>query len=351
MAQNGRTPKNRQDNEQDFHLMSTAPQPPQQTFTPRRVVVVGATGTAGRATTQALVAAGHHVTCIVRPETEGVVATGARLHFADITNAASLRDYGFAGEAFDVLVSCIASRSGAPVDARAIDHDANVTVLEQAKAAGVRHVVLLSAICVQKPLLEFQHAKLAFEEKLKSSGLGWSIVRPTAFFKSLSGQIARVQAGKPYLMFGDGQLTACKPISDRDLGRFMAQCIDAPERKNRVLPIGGPGPALTPLDMGREIFRLTGQPETFRKVPVALLDVIAGGLRLAGHVRPSLRAKADLAKIGRYYATESMLFLNPETQRYDADKTPEFGSDRLFDFYADVVAGRESVDLREQAVF
>ena len=331
--------------------MTTVPPLPHRDFTPRRVLVVGATGTAGRAATEALIGAGHHVTCILRPENEDTVATGARLHFAHVTNAASLRDYGFAGESFDVVVSCIASRTGAPADAWAIDHDANVVLLDQAKRAGVRHFILLSAICVQRPLLEFQRAKLAFEDVLRSSGLDWTIVRPTAFFKSLSGQIARVKAGKPYLMFGDGQLTACKPISDRDLGSFLAGCIDAPMRRNRLLPIGGPGPALTPLDMGREIFRLTGQPESYRKVPVALLDVISGGLRLAGMVKQSLKAKADLARIGRYYATESMLLLNPETGQYDADATPEFGADRLFDYYTDVVAGRETVDLREQAVF
>ena len=57
---------------------------------------------------------------------------------------------------------------------------------------------------MQKPLLGFQQAKLAFEAELQASALTWSIVRPTAFFKSLSGQIARVQAGKPFLLFGNG---------------------------------------------------------------------------------------------------------------------------------------------------
>ena len=63
-------------------------------------------------------------------------------------------------------------------------------------------MVLLSAICVQKPLLAFQHAKLAFEKHLIKSGLTYSIVRPTAFFKSLSGQVERVRRGKPFLIFG-----------------------------------------------------------------------------------------------------------------------------------------------------
>lgn len=40
---------------------------------------------------------------------------------------------------------------------------------------------------------QFQKAKLAFEEKLVAAGeageIGYSIVRPTAFFKSVSGQL------------------------------------------------------------------------------------------------------------------------------------------------------------------
>ncbi len=78
------------------------------------------------------------------------------------------------------------------------------------------HFVLLSAICAQKPVLAFQKAKLAFEAHLLEQGLTYSIVRPTAFFKSLSGQVARVKQGGPFLVFGDGRLTACKPISDAD---------------------------------------------------------------------------------------------------------------------------------------
>ena len=58
------------------------------------------------------------------------------------------------------------------------------------------------------------------------------------------------------LLFGDGALTACKPISDRDLADFLAGCINDPSRHNRVLPIGGPGPALTPRQQGEQLFEL-----------------------------------------------------------------------------------------------
>lgn len=53
---------------------------------------------------------------------------------------------GFRGERFDVLASCLASRTGAPADARAIDHQAHVHALAAARQAGVTQVVLLSGL-------------------------------------------------------------------------------------------------------------------------------------------------------------------------------------------------------------
>ena len=323
--------------------------------------MLGATGTIGRATVRALVARGHEVVCFVRPragaggapapDDRARLLAGASLRFGEVTDAASLVRDGFRGERFDVLVSCLASRTGAPKDAWRIDHAAHVNALEAARAAGVSHVVLLSAICVQKPRLAFQHAKLAFEAVLVGSGVTYSIVRPTAFFKSLSGQVERVRRGKPFLLFGDGRLTACKPIGDDDLGRYLAECLDDASRHDRILPIGGPGEPVTPRQQGEALFALTGRPPRFRHVPVALLDGIIRVLDGLGRLWPALADKAELARIGRYYATESMLVLDPATGRYDAAATPSAGTETLFEFYARLIDGEASVERGDHAVF
>ena len=319
---------------------------------PRRILMLGATGTIGRATVRALVSRGHEVVCLVRGSADaGRIPEGAVARGVDLADPASLARDGVRGEPFDVLVSCLASRTGLPADAWAIDHGAHVRTLVASRAAGVRQVVLLSAICVQKPVLAFQHAKLAFEAELIASGLDYTIVRPTAFFKSLSGQVERVRRGKPFLVFGDGRLTACKPIGDDDLGRYLADCLDDPARRNRVLPIGGPGEAITPEAQGACLFALLGREPRFTHVPVALLDVIVGVLGTLGRILPALAAKAELARIGRYYATESMLVLDPATGRYDADATPSTGSDTLFDHYARLVRGEAVAERGDHAVF
>jgi divinyl chlorophyllide a 8-vinyl-reductase len=315
-----------------------------------RICVLGATGTIGRATVRELVRRGHDAVCFVRPQTAAAF-DGAAVRFVDVTDPASLARDGFRDERFDAVVSCMASRTGAPKDAWAIDHRAHVDVLIAARRSGVGHFVLLSAICVQKPLLAFQHAKLAFERTLIASGLRYSIVRPTAFFKSLSGQIERVRGGQPFLVFGDGTLTACKPIGDDDLSVYLADCLEDERRWNCILPIGGPGPAITPLQQGDFLFSLIGRPPRFRRVPVALLDVIIAVLGAVARIVPSVAEKAELARIGRYYATESMLVLDPETGRYDADATPSTGSQTLFDSYRAVIGGAAAPERGDHAVF
>ncbi len=327
----------------------------------QRVLVLGATGTIGQATVKSLLNEGHEVVCFIRAKAgvNGQLSLqdwqaklpGAVFRTGDVTNLHSLTRDGFAGEPFDALLSCLASRTGNPQDAWAIDHAAHMLALQVAQASGVKHFVLLSAICVQKPLLSFQHAKLAFEDALVKSGMGYAIVRPTAFFKSLCGQIERVRKGKPFLLFGDGQLTACKPISDQDLGNYLAQCVSDPALHNRILPIGGPGPAITPLQQGEYLFSLLGKTPKYSHVPVKMMDVIIGTLSFLGHLMPSLANKAELARIGRYYATESMLVWNESKGRYDADATPATGQDTLWDCYQALVSGKTSLERGDHAVF
>jgi divinyl chlorophyllide a 8-vinyl-reductase len=317
------------------------------TNSPKSVLLLGATGTIGRATSRALLAAGHRVIAPVRPGSDaGDMAYAVPGALTKPTFLSLMTQ-----NACDAVISCAASRSGVPSDARAIDHELNSAALSAALDAGVSQFTLLSAICVQKPKLAFQHAKLAFEAELQAAALTWSIVRPTAFFKSLSGQLNRVRAGKPFLLFGDGELTACKPISNDDLARYLVRCLTDPSLQNRILPIGGPGPAITPREQGEMLFQALGKAPRFRHVPIAMMSAIVSGLSIAGRVSSRLRDKAELARIGRYYASESMLVWDEVAGRYDADATPEFGSERLLDHYKRLATEDVTDDRGGHAVF
>lgn len=45
-------------------------------------------------------------------------------------------------------------------------------------------------------------------------------------------------AGKHFLVFGDGRLTTCKPISNDDLGCNLADCVDDPALRDAHSALG-----------------------------------------------------------------------------------------------------------------
>jgi divinyl chlorophyllide a 8-vinyl-reductase len=327
-----------------------------------RVLVVGATGYIGKFVTRELIKRGYQTVALAR-ERSGIKGKsspddvrrefeGAEVRFGDVSDPRNLAEVAFS-EPVDVVVSCLASRTGGKKDSWDIDYQATLNALEAARGAGAKHFVLLSAICVQKPLLEFQKAKLKFEAALQNAGdISYSIVRPTAFFKSIAGQVEIVKGGKPYVMFGDGGLAACKPISEADLAAFIVDCVQGQDRVNQVLPIGGPGKAYTAKEQAEMLFRITGREPKFFSVPVALMDAIIGLLELVGKVIPPVGDSAEFGRIGKYYATESMLVWDEGRQAYDADATPSYGKDTLEAFFTKAVKeGLAGQELGDAAVF
>jgi divinyl chlorophyllide a 8-vinyl-reductase len=93
----------------------------------------------------------------------------------------------------------------------------------------------------------------------------YSIIRPTAFFKSVSGQYESILEGNSYVLFGDGAVTQCNPIAEEDLAKFM--CDSALEeykeqRWGKILNVGGPDAPMTNKMLGevrrhRDVYRLS----------------------------------------------------------------------------------------------
>lgn len=233
----------------------------------------------GKNVVRELVDRGHEVVAIARdksgvggkdgPEEARKKLEGAEVRFGDCTDPESLDEALEGVKDVDVAVSCLASRFGGVEDSWRVEYEAPKNLADKAKVLGADRYLLLSAICVQKPELEFQRAKLALEEHLQGDNvLQETIVRPTAFFKSLGGQVETVQKGWPFIVFGDGNLASCKPISEQDLSRFMAECIEDESTAGRVLPIGGPGKALSAREQGQILFKLLSKEERFLEVPI-----------------------------------------------------------------------------------
>ncbi|MAI58616.1 MAG: oxidoreductase [Rhodobacteraceae bacterium] len=318
----------------------------------KTVIVAGATGYIGQYVCKTLVSRGHRVITIGRSTPPAQDALIYRNINVEVCSRADIEVIKGSIPRIDVVISCLGSRSGGRQDSWLVELDANKNLLSLAQSGHAEQFVLLSAICVQKPRLEFQFAKLAFEEVLVASGMPFTIVRPTAYFKSLAGQIENVKAGKPFCVFDNGTRTACKPISGRDLALFMCDCIELPEKLNKILPIGGPGPSVSLKEQGEMIFRLIDKPCRIRQIPSGAFSVIGTLMAPLGFFSQRLSDKQEFLRIAHYYATESMLFWDRDAKRYSAEKTPEYGSDTLESFYKQVInSGLKGHELGEQKFF
>ena len=276
------------------------------------MLLVGATSYIGRHVANILVEQLYRPVCPLRSMNpkfaQQMKLNPEQTPIGDLKNKSSVNNVFAKYPNLCAVISCVASRTGGIRDSWLVDFELNINILTGAKSFNINNFILLSTICVQKPMLNFQWAKLAFEKKLQSSGLDYTIVRPTAFFKSLAGQIKRVQNGKKVILFDDGNRTSTKPISERDLAIFLVQCIYNKNKKNKILSIGGPGPVRTQKELGEIIFKLLNRSPKYFHMPSRFFKIIAILLTALGLISTKIRDKAEFLRIAYYYATEFMLF-------------------------------------------
>ena len=317
----------------------------------KKVLVAGATGHIGKAVVAELLDRNYVVFAIVRKENQ--------FEYSDQTNLNVISlEIGENSEwtkqlpHIDIIISCLASRSGCERDANFVDFSLNSDLLNFGLKIKLQHFILLSAICIQKPKLAFQRAKLRFNSELVASGLRYSIVLPTAFFKSLSGQVNRIKNGKSFLVFGNGKRTSSLPISEIDLAKYIVNCIESEESWNKSLPVGGPGPAVTPLDQAKMLFEIFDKPKKIKHVSPRFFDFAIILLFPVSLFSQKIKDKLELIKIGKYYAEESMLFYDADADAYDASKTPQFGENLLYEYYCSLRDEPEKIpDMGSQKLF
>jgi len=202
------------------------------------VLIVGATGYIGSAVVAEAVRQGHDVIAVTRSPAKDGQFDGAEVAVADVSDPASIAKIFTRN--IDVVISCLATRSGLPQDFDDIDYKATLNILNAAQESGTGKFILLSAICVRKPDLPLQLAKLKMEDALIRSGIDYTIVRPTAYFWVFDAQTKMIAKGKPGYVIGTGEQATHNPIAKEDLAEFMVGSISNSERKDRVFILGGP---------------------------------------------------------------------------------------------------------------
>jgi len=321
------------------------------------VLLAGSSGTIGSALLIELLKKKYDVVCPVRTLSDNankISATypKAKIVLADISKSNCINFLISKHPEVDVVISCIGSRNGTYQEAVDVEYNANMNLLQIAENLNASQFIMLSAICVQKPVLQFHKYKLDFEEALKKSNIKHTIIRPTAFFKSLAGQIKRVKEGKSFIVFDNGTKNSFKPISESDLSKYIASKILDASYYNKLLIVGGPGPAISPRYQGKILFKAAGRPEKFLSIPSVIFKILCIVISPLTIFSNRIRDFREFLKIALFYATESMLVWDSHTKSYRDGKTPEFGKDTLEEFYIKSVDSEfKKLDLANKRLF
>ena len=158
------------------------------------IAVVGATGNTGRAVVKELRQLGENPVCIVRnaDKAREVLGDDAKTAVAELTDRAALEK---ALKGVDTVFVVTGHNPGM------VEQQNNV--LDAAMAGGAKYLVRVSggrdvARADSTSVVGRGHA--AIEERLKQSGIKWTILRPGLFMQNLLGQAATIKSDSKIVM-------------------------------------------------------------------------------------------------------------------------------------------------------
>lgn len=162
----------------------------------------------------------------------------------------------------------------ASLSLRAIDRDAQLQLVDVARASGVEHVVFVSLTPNLGPRAPLVRYKRAVEAAVRASGMRWTILQPSVFMEVwLSSLLGWDLAAGRATIFGAGT-APLSWISVDDVAGHVVASLDDPRLWNRDLPLGGPD-ALSPNDVVKIFTHRFGRPFTAKHVPRAMLAALS----------------------------------------------------------------------------
>lgn len=274
-------------------------------------LVTGATGGLGRRIVRLLRERETPVRAFVRLTSRyaELEHRGAEIFIGDLLRE---RDIQKACQDIQYVISAHGSSEAAGGDAETIDYQANIELIDQAKAAGVQHFVFISVLGADRgyedaPVFK---AKAAVEKYLQTSGLSYTILRPSGFSSNLLPLAERFRQTGIYLLIGD-PLSRTSIVSTDDLARITVASASVEGAHNQIIAVGGPE-VLKREDIPRIFSNLFNRDPILLNPPLLALDGLRGVL---GVFNPKLRS--SLGTLRALLANE--FFCTPaETERLES---------------------------------
>jgi uncharacterized protein YbjT (DUF2867 family) len=241
------------------------------------ILVAGATGLLGSEICRQLRASGKSVRGLVRASSDPAKVSRLQSMGVD-TVVGDLRDRASLDKACDGVTHVITTVSAIPMsyqagvnDLQTTDVEGTTNLIEAAKANNVAQFIFTSISIDAAPECPIKSANSEVEQRLKESGLVYTILRPTFFMEIWLGPAVGFDAANAKAaIYGMGQ-NPSSWIAIQDVAQFAVASLDHPAAKNATLPLGGPE-AISPLEVVRAFEEAGGRSFELQFVPEQALE-------------------------------------------------------------------------------
>ncbi|MEO7456318.1 MAG: SDR family oxidoreductase [Gemmatimonadaceae bacterium] len=271
------------------------------------ILIAGGTSTLGRVVASRLLAQGAAVRILTREpgRADALAKLGAEVVRGDLRDVASLHRAAVGAR---TIVAAAHGFGAADVSPETVDRQGNINLVDAAKTAGA-DVVLMSIVgaTASHPIGLFR-AKHDAEEYLRGSGVGWTVVRSTAFVETWAGIMGQPlrESGRT-IVFGRGH-NLINFVSITDVAALMEQVVLDASLRGETIELGGTA-NVTFSEFATMLERVVGCTGPARHIPRVVLRAMATILPV---VKPSFARQVRAAVV---MDTIDMTFDSSPTRR------------------------------------
>lgn len=255
-----------------------------------RVALFGGTGFVGAYLVDALLEAGHEPVLLVREGSEHRVEQADRCTRVTgcISDTSVVQAVVAGADAVIYNIGILRESPSRGVTFDALHFEGARRVMDAAEADGARRFILMSANGVRADGTAYQRSKYLAEQYLATTGLDWTVFRPSVLFGEPRGReefATRllheiVQSPLPAPLFYKGLLPfnaggfRLSPVHVQDVATVFVRALEMPETVGRTYTLCGPS-ALTWRDIIRLIADAAGTTKLALPAPVLPLKALA----------------------------------------------------------------------------
>ena len=244
-----------------------------------RVAIIGGTGFVGGYLVDALLDKGHRVTVLVREGSQGKLLPNGCIRKVpgDLAHASTLREAMEGARAVIYNVGLLREFPDRGITFEATQYQGVVDTIAAAKDAGVKRLLLMSAIGVKDPGTKYQSTKRRAELYALESGLDVTVLRPSVIFGDPRGtmefatQLYRdmVRPPLPAVEFAGVQMS---PVHVEDVADAFVAALQDDATIGKIIELAGPE-ILSWRDMVERIGNAAGRSKIILPMPLWLMHI------------------------------------------------------------------------------